>query len=410
MRSISRLQKIVVVCLLFLGLRFAPGVQALEYKNGVYTNLCGSGTQATQNTCDRGCNTERGTCSTSEKFVVKYTCEGRLTECNQKETGFAKSQSLGNPGCGKTVQINVFNKTCRNRGQWSCNQENLQDYMVWYSGDCPAGGTGGRGILDRFFPRRNSSPTPTPAPTPTPIVSVTPTPGTHHSSCESLAVVGGNDNLVPATVTLRARGQDNQGPIQRYHFYFGDGTQVESTNPEVQHRYEVSGKFKARVDVKDSQGNWQTGLACETQVRVKPSSVESAKSGCSDLKISASNNAKPPSTVTVEVNGFDNKGDLKEYRVDFGNGITKDGPTSTFENVYDRAGTYTVRGYVKDSQGNWVGGVNDCKRTLYINSEPLTQQPATGTPTVLSLLGLGSGVGGTALHFFKRRLSKTPVS
>ncbi len=393
---------LVGLSLFFLG---TSSVQALEYKNGSYTNLCGSGTQANQNTCDRGCNTETGSCSANDKFVVKYTCDGKLPECNQRESSFAKNQSLGNPGCGKTVQINVFNKTCRSRGQWSCNQDNLQDYMVWYSGDCPAGGGS---IFDRFFPRRSPTPTPTPNPTPTPMVTPSPTPGTGESRCESLQVTGGNDSLVPATITLRARAEDNRGAIQRYRFYFGDGVQQEGDNPEVQHKYEVSGRFKARVDIKDSQGNWKTSSACEAEVRVKSSPVESPKSGCSDLNISASNNAKAPSTVDVEVNGYDNKGELREYRVDFGNGITRDSTSSRFQQVYQRAGTYTVRGYVKDSHGNWVGGTEGCKQTLYITSQPLAKQPDTGTPTMLSVLGIGSGLGGTALHFLKRRLTKVP--
>ncbi len=250
------------------------------------------------------------------------------------------------------------------------------------------------------FPIPSEKPAPTPSPKPNP----SPLPP-HESRCENLEVAGGDNSLVPAKITLRARGSDNRGSIQKYRFYFGDGKIEEADGPEIQHTYEVSGRFIARVDIKDSQGNWKTSPACETTVRVQASPVESHKSGCSDLNINASNNGQAPSIVTIKVNGYDNKGDLQGYRLDFGNGSVQDSANNSFERTYNQAGTYTVRGYIKNSQGQWVGGEDACRRQVYVTTQPLTQQPQTGTPTVLSLLGLSSGIGGIGLHYLKKKIA-----
>jgi hypothetical protein len=215
-------------------------------------------------------------------------------------------------------------------------------------------------------------------------------------------VTGGNNSLVPAKVTLRASGSDNQGSIQRYKFYFGDGKQEETDNPEIQHSYESSGTFIARVDVKDAQGNWKTTSSCETSVYVKASNIESHRSDCSDIFITADNGGRAPSNVKFKMTGYDNKGSLQQYRIDYGIGNTQDSSNNEFERRYETAGTYTIRGYIKDSQGNWQGGDSGCQRTLYISTKPLTTQPSTGTPTILSMIGLGSGLTGFSLAIAKK--------
>lgn len=254
---------------------------------------------------------------------------------------------------------------------------------------------------DTLRVQAGSTPTPTPTSTPSP----TPTaPPNHVSQCEQLSVVSGNDSLVPAKVTLRTRGSDNRGNIQLYRFYFGDGRQTETTNAEVQHTYEISGTFTARVDIKDSIGNWKTSNSCETTIRVQSTPIESHKSGCSDIFININNNAQAPATASFKVTGYDNKGDIQGYKLDFGNGIVKEGSGQTFEQLYEQAGTYTVRAYIKDSRGNYQGNEESCKRTVYINTKPLTRQPETGTPTLFTVLGIVSGAGGVALSLAKKKL------
>lgn len=463
----------------------------LAYGGGVYTNLCGTGTAATAHTCNQGCNTATGTCISSGLNVVKYTCDGYQTECRSNESSFTGSHQLAGTACGQTVQIDVFNQNCRAGGGWNCSEDDLLDYIVWYSGDCqnndPApscsayepvntqfresgtfpwyagseftnlevnnrvdvncfaqNGTsllpGARIVVTRpdgstqsfnqpelrnyqlvqagqYSVRCESTTIPnctdtdrisvqSTAATPTPVASPapSPTPEPHTSSCDDLDVVGGNNSLVPAKVTLRARGSDSGSGIQEYKFYFGDGDRVETDDPEVQHTYESSGTFTARVDVKDSQGNWKTSDACEARVTVKPSSIESHKSECSDVFISTDNGAMAPATVTFDINGYDNKGDIQAYRVKTGTGRTLEETDDKLEYLYQEAGTYTIQAYIKDSQGDWVGGDDGCERTLYITTEPLTTQPDTGTPTWFTLGGLLTGGAGLSLQLAKRKL------
>jgi hypothetical protein len=106
--------------------------------------------------------------------------------------------------------------------------------------------------------------------------------------------------------------------------------------------------------------------------------------------------------VKFEITGYDNKGSIQQYRLDFGNGATQDSSSNQFEKRYDTAGTFTIRAYIKDSQGNWQGGDEGCRRTLYINTRPLASQPSTGTPTIFSILGLSSGLTGVGLALAKK--------
>ena len=261
-----------------------------------------------------------------------------------------------------------------------------------------------------FFPNPSPTPTPTPtpsstpSPTPKPTATPTPTPSTYRSSCDNLSVVSGNDSLIPAKVTLRARGSDNQGNIQKYRFYFGDGQFVETDTAEVTHEYTSSGNFSARADIKDSKGNYQTSSACEATVRVKGSTIESHKSACSNVFMTPDNNSKAPSNVKFEITGYDNKGNLQGYKLDFGNGVVKEGTGNTFEQKYNTTGTYQIKAYVKDSTGNYVGGNEGCSRALNIGSStPLTQQPSTGMPTIIPILGAISGSAGLCLRYLKSR-------
>ena len=253
-------------------------------------------------------------------------------------------------------------------------------------------------------PTPTPSPVSTPRPTPSPSVSPRPTPSPQISTCDKLEVISGNDSIIPAKVTLRARGADNKGSIQVYRFYFGDGERAETSNTEATHEYKVSGTFVAKVEIKDSLGNYKTSNSCEAQVRVKPSSVESHKSACSDVFITADNGGRAPSKVKFTVTGYDNKDSIDQYKVDFGNGITKESEGNTFEQIYDKAGTYEVKAYILNSNNDWVGGSESCRRTMTIGStQPLTSQPSTGTPTILPILGVGSGLTGLALQLARRK-------
>lgn len=238
------------------------------------------------------------------------------------------------------------------------------------------------------------SPKPSYSPHPSPMPAV---------RCENLIVASGNNSNIPATVVLRSSISGDENQVKKYRYYFGDGTQEETTNVEISHKYEVSGNFIARVDVMDANGRWINSPACETPVTVKASSLESHKSSCSDLYVTVNNSGVAPATVSFSVSGYDNKDGIKKYKLDFGNGVVKESDGRTFEQSYEIAGNYTVKAYVLDSENNWKGGEESCKKTFTItnaNQPPLKGQPETGAPTVFLLTSLaGLGLGGVG---FKR--------
>lgn len=142
----KKLYILIAGSFLFALLAILPSyVKALSPSNGVgvYTNLCGTGTAATVDSCNKGCNTEKGTCSGTA--VAKFVCDGRQNECGGnkgatpiKPEEWGISSSIDVVGCGQTVQLDVYTEKCRlDNGNW---KEGCQpvDYMVWYSGDCSA--------------------------------------------------------------------------------------------------------------------------------------------------------------------------------------------------------------------------------------------------------------------------------
>lgn len=369
---------------------------AVSYGTGTYTNLCGTGPNATANACNRGCNTATGTCTSAETRVTRFTCNGRLTECRSNEAPFATSYGVSGVACNQTVQVDVYDKNCRPNGTWLCKPADLVDYMVWYSGPCTS-----------------TTPTPTvPAtqtPTVTPTVTVpftptaTPTPASA-SSCDELQIVSGNNAFLPAAVGFRVKATDSAGPVQMYRMYFGDGQQEERSTPDFSHRYDVSGTFTARAEIRDATGTWKLMKSCEAQVTVKSLPIEPWRAECANVFITEGNNTQAPATVKFTVSGFDTKGAIRTYRMDFGNGETADNTTGIFEKRYDKAGTYVVHGYVYDTKDNWRTNENSCRQTVIVTTAPITSQPDTGVPTAYAVTALSSGLAGVVLLRMRNRL------
>lgn len=169
--------------LAIFGFRYDPN--GLKYANGVYTNVCGSGTTARLHSCSSFCDPAKGSCVSSKGWVAKWTCEGKGTECGENEKS-GQEQNLSGTECGRTVTLAVFDKNCR-VGGWSCTEDNLKDYMVWYSGECAGGVT----VTVTGTPKPSLTPTPaevvrvtvtvtgkpTLTPTPKPVATKTPETG-----------------------------------------------------------------------------------------------------------------------------------------------------------------------------------------------------------------------------------------
>ena len=265
--------------------------------------------------------------------------------------------------------------------------------------------------------------TPTPSislPTPTNTLEETPTPtllppprGDHQSSCDYLKVISGNDSLAPETVTFKAAGSDNLGDIQKYKFYFGDesaNNKEETDSQYISHRYEKAGRYTVKVKIKDSVGNWKESEDCTTHVTLFDSSIKTGAS-CDQLSIDLSNNAIAPSTATLIVHGTDISGGIKGYKVVFNDNTELEGENNTFTKIYDTAGSYSVKAYVKDIHGNWLGGEDKCKQIVYINSSDnkLTVQPETGAGTMFSVIGVLSGIFGFVPKILRRIKKKLQI-
>lgn len=156
--------------MILLGAGVSPVSAAVNFAEGYYTNLCGTGTRASAYTCNSGCNPAKGECISQNSGAVKYTCSGNWDQCLENESGWDDSEELGNPGCGKTIQLSLFDKKCRREdGSWdgACR---LLGYMVWYSGGCR------EQVTPAPTARPGEIPTATPKPTAVPTGRLTPTP------------------------------------------------------------------------------------------------------------------------------------------------------------------------------------------------------------------------------------------
>lgn len=116
---------------------------------GEYTNICGSGTDADSYNCPASCDRDGGWCETrqnEQEWIYVFVCDGRYTECRLNMQGPLKGKisltSYASLNSNKTVQIDVFNKICTSDGGWSCTNQNLLGYLVWYSGSSGGGGGG----------------------------------------------------------------------------------------------------------------------------------------------------------------------------------------------------------------------------------------------------------------------------
>lgn len=123
------LRQNITVFLLSVAALFGVRVydQAINFGRGVYTNVCGSGEKANFHWCSRECNPEEGFCEAKKGHWVQRV--------ENKSEAWGTRFDLEKNMCGKTVTLNVFDHNCRELG-WSCTEENLKDYLVWYGGDC----------------------------------------------------------------------------------------------------------------------------------------------------------------------------------------------------------------------------------------------------------------------------------
>jgi hypothetical protein len=111
--------------------------------------------------------------------------------------------------------------------------------------------------------------------------------------------------------------------------------------------------------------------------------------------------------VRIKVTGYDNKGEILRYRVDFGDGSqVVEQENDEFEHRYEAAGTYVVRAQVKDSHGEWrESDKGGCETSIRVLTKALEKQPETGAGLLAWLLIGGSGASGVGLLGIRRIMS-----
>jgi len=142
-----------------------------------------------------------------------------------------------------------------------------------------------------------------------------------------------------------------------------------------------------------------------------PTPGDEPESRCSGLSASPSEGTAPL-TVRFTGSGYDEDGEIKLYKFDFGD--ASDGQSQVWEQEESEAhhrymdeGAYFASLHIKDSRGNWRNGNDDCKVEINVTSEPTvlgasttTELPKTGTPAaiafgIVSLTSMGA-------YLFKR--------
>ncbi len=121
-------------------------------------------------------------------------------------------------------------------------------------------------------PTKPPTPTPTKPPTPTPTKPPTPTPTPQAKfSCVGLAAyldpANGKRNP-PLKVTFVGNAQVSNTKLKNYVFDFGDGERISTTQQTVEHTYQKSGIYTARLRVETSAGTTSNSQVCSQRIEV----------------------------------------------------------------------------------------------------------------------------------------------
>jgi len=150
-------KKVLIIIGLMLGVGLLTGGTVEAACNSYFTNIFGySVREWCTPPADKGgyCNLGEKSCSKKSvgQSVYKFTCEGKskrngISECGngmpEAVPSTGETMSVGDPGCNKTVQIDVFQKECMVANNWICNGASVTlggdmlDFFVYYNNDCP---------------------------------------------------------------------------------------------------------------------------------------------------------------------------------------------------------------------------------------------------------------------------------
>ncbi len=197
----------------------------------------------------------------------------------------------------------------------------------------------------------------------------------------------------PLEVTFTASGTDADGDTLSYTIDYGDGTS--GTGTSSTHIYTEAGNYTATVTVTDGNGGSDTA------------SVDIAVEDISNTDPEVTLTATPlsgiaPLEVTFTASGTDADGDTLSYTIDYGDGASGTGATST--HIYTTAGDYTATVTVTD--GN--GGSATASVAISVDEDPtntdpevtLTATPLSGTaPLEVTFTASGTDADGDTLTY-----------
>jgi PKD repeat protein len=212
-------------------------------------------------------------------------------------------------------------------------------------------------------------------------------------SCKQLRIVRGQGSFVPAEVEFLSEVEGEANKVKGFRYTFGDGEVMEATE-RVTHMYRQAGEYEVRVEVQDLEGRYLTSEGCAVRVTAKAVPIVTHRAECVELQVLEGEGVMAPVKARFLVVGADNKGELQGYRMNFGGGETVEQTKSEFEHEYVKAGTFSLKADVKDSEGNWVEGTDRCIKEIHIGTGVMETQPQTGVATYVTFLGVAAiGVG-----------------
>ncbi len=187
--------------------------------------------------------------------------------------------------------------------------------------------------------------------------------------------VSPNLGATPLAVTADASGSTpGSNAIANYTFDFGDGTTVgPQASATASHTYGATGTYTVRVTVTDTQGVTSTATASAQAVTPATARVAvNPQSGGVPLAVTADASGSTPGTNPIA-----------SYTVNFGDGSTPVGPSSTasWTHTYTSVGTYNVLVMVTDTAGI-TSSAGASVSVVNPPSANVTASPATGTAPV----------------------------
>lgn len=296
----------------------------LTYKNGKYTNIAGSGLAATFYSSPADCKPSNGNCTTkSGEYIYKFSCKGKHNECRNNEsiplTGkvqlenkykLASSNKERSLSCDETVQIDVFDKVCRDsKGAWVCGDSNLKGYMVWYNPKCD-------------------------------------TPEQKVPICKLTVKTSGQ--FVPVKADFDASGSfDPDGKIVSYSYRINNESNTITTdNPKFSRTFTNPGNYRVTLSVKDNSN--LTSSQCVVNVEAK-----TPVNNPPVCKIASAHPTTGKEPLEVRFDGsssHDKDGKISKYFWDFGDGSKGEGRI-VMHTYKGKDKNYLARLTVQDDKG-----------------------------------------------------------